>query len=88
MAFARSFDLTDDAVAKVKALASRTTTSQLLEDERLLRSITQSILAGGKAPRALKRMGRAARAGAWRSVAAGRHGAGSAAVNRMAARRL
>ena len=71
MEFARQFDLTADAMASIKAVASRMTTSQLLNsglfgDSAHLDDVINIILGGGKEPpRELKRMGRAARPGAY-----------------------
>ena len=71
MEFARQFDLTADAMASIKAVASRMTTSQLLDsglfgDSAHLDDVINIILGGGKEPpRELKRMGRAARPGAY-----------------------
>ena len=63
--FAKAFDLTDDALAEIKAVALRTNTADILLDEALLGRITRIILAGQKGQRELRRMGRGARAGAY-----------------------
>ncbi|MET0596481.1 MAG: ATP-binding protein [Mesorhizobium sp.] len=71
MEFARQFDLTAEAMAAIKMAAARTTTSQLLDsglfgDSTRLDDVVDLILKGGKEPpRELKRMGRAARGGAY-----------------------
>lgn len=61
--FARQFDITPEAAAGIKAIASRTTARELLIDEDRLRAVCDLILTGQKGNRALKRMGRNARPG-------------------------
>lgn len=63
MEFAKQFDITPDAMASIKAIASRTTASELLIDEDRLGAVCDLILTGQKGTRVLKRMGRNARPG-------------------------
>lgn len=63
--FVRSFDLTEAALESIKAYAARKTASEILVDEIVVNRLTEIILAGGKQPRELKRMGRSAMTGAY-----------------------